>query len=77
MTSGRAPELTPRQRSGAAALLQNATVLQGTFWDAVTELEDALGVEIDENRDLSEWSIQDLYEGAKDASGQGASRLRT
>ncbi|MGC2619137.1 MAG: hypothetical protein WA414_08875 [Acidobacteriaceae bacterium] len=75
MAPGRVPKLTPRQRGEAEALLKTAAALQGRFWDAVSELEDALGVEIDENRDLSEWSVRDLYEGANDESGRGASRL--
>lgn len=74
MTLGRVPSLRRRQRLEATALLQTATEMQGKFWDALSELEDALRVEIDDNRDLSEWSVQDLYEGAKDESGHAASR---
>ena len=44
------------------------TQLQAAFWDALSELEDALGgIEIDGTRDLSETTIDELIDGEQDA----------
>ena len=61
--------LTKAQRIRAEALLRGATDLQGAFWDAVLELECALDVRIDTNRDLSDWDIDRLHSGAEDDCG--------
>jgi hypothetical protein len=51
---------TPIDRA-KADLLAAAAQLQAAFWDALLELEGALGgIEIDGNRDLSEASIDEL-----------------
>jgi hypothetical protein len=53
----------PIDRARAEELLATATQLQGMFWDALSDLEDALGaIEIDGTRDLSETTIDVLME---------------
>lgn len=44
----------------AEALLQALQVAQHAFWDALTALEDELGLEIDGNHDLSALTIDNL-----------------
>ena len=52
---------TPIDRAKAEELLATAAQLQAAFWDALLELEGALGgIEIDGNRDLSETTIDEL-----------------
>ncbi len=67
--SGPARRLTKVQRMRAEALLRIATDLQGEFWDAVLELECALDIRIDTNRDLSDWDVERLHSGAEDDCG--------
>lgn len=43
-------------------LLQIAASTQGTFWDAVRQLEEAIGFEIDDTRDLEETTVEQLIE---------------
>lgn len=43
-------------------LLQIAASTQGTFWDAVRELEEAIGFDVDCTRDLTEVTIEELVE---------------
>jgi hypothetical protein len=54
------PRFTRRQRSKAESLLRTTADLQGLFWDSVLELEQHLGVLIDETRDLSEWNVRQI-----------------
>ena len=57
---------TPIDRARAEELLAAATQLQAAFWDALSELEEALdGIEIDGTRDLSETTIDELIETAE------------
>lgn len=58
--------LTKAKGAEAEQLLRNATELQGAFWDALLELECALDVKIDANRDLSTWDVRGLYECQSD-----------
>ena len=59
---------TRTERAKAEELLATATQLQAAFWDALSELEDALGgIEIDGTRDLSETTIDELIDGEQDA----------
>ncbi len=52
---------TTIDRANAEEMLAAATRLQGLFWDALSELEEALGgTEIDGTRDLSETTIDEL-----------------
>jgi hypothetical protein len=52
---------TPIDRTTAEELLATAARLQAALWDALLELEDALGsIEIDGNRDLSEATVDEL-----------------
>jgi hypothetical protein len=52
---------TPTDRTTCEELLATAAQLQAAFWDALLELEGALGgIEIDGNRDLSETTIDEL-----------------
>jgi hypothetical protein len=61
MNSAEAATDTPIDRANAEDLLAAAAQLQAAFWDALLELEGALGgIEIDGNRDLSEASIDEL-----------------
>jgi hypothetical protein len=54
---------TPIDRAKAEDLLAAAAQLQAEFWDALLELEGALGsIEIDGNRDLSEATVDELLE---------------
>lgn len=52
--------------SDANALLTKAQELQTAFWDAVRALEDALDVEIDSSRDLSNETIESLAEDGEE-----------
>ena len=61
--------MTDQQRKEAQRLLTAATELQGAFWDRLLELEQTLSVRIDASRDLSDWSIDDIYECAEDDAG--------
>lgn len=70
-----AGKLRPRslregQRSEAERLFRTAVALQGAFWDSLFDLERALGVGIDESRDLSDWNVDLLREGAEDDCGR-------
>jgi hypothetical protein len=61
MNSAEAATDTLIDRAKAEDLLAAATQLQAAFWDALLELEGALGgIEIDGNRDLSETTIDEL-----------------
>ena len=61
MNSAEAATDTPIDRAKAEDLLAAAAQLQAAFWDALLELEGALGgIEIDGNRDLSETTIDEL-----------------
>lgn len=42
------------------ALLKATTCLQAAFWDALLDLEQHLGLLIDETRDLSDWSLRQI-----------------
>lgn len=74
MPQRRRTKLTDQQRLAAEALLRTVVGLQGSFWDAVLELEQLLDVRIDSNRDLSEWDVERLHMGLEDDSGP-ASRV--
>lgn len=50
------PAQTPEQ------LLDHTAQLQHDFWDALSALESVLGVEIDENTDLNDETIETLTE---------------
>lgn len=60
---------TKRESPEARSLLQTAAHLQGMFWDAVLELEDHLGVLIDETRDLSDWTVRQIRSCSSDDVG--------
>ena len=61
MNSAEAATDTLIDRAKAEDLLAAATQLQAAFWDALLELEGALGgIGIDGNRDLSETTIDEL-----------------
>ena len=61
MNSAESAADTPLDRAKAEDLLATAAQLQAAFWDALLELEGALGgIEIDGNRDLSETTIDEL-----------------
>lgn len=51
---------TAIDRDDCAALLKAAAVAQHVFWDALRELEQAIGFEIDNPGDLAETTIDDL-----------------
>ena len=61
--------LTTGQRSQAEELFQMTVALQGAYWDALFELEQALSIKINEARDLSDWNIDLLRRGAEDDVG--------
>jgi hypothetical protein len=70
MNSAEAATDTLIDRAKAEDLLAAATQLQAAFWDALLELEGALGgIEIDGNRDLSETSIDELLAEEDSDSG--------
>jgi hypothetical protein len=65
MTLGETEGYKTIDKANAEELLAAAAQLQGMFWDALSDLEDALdGIEIDGNRDLSETTIDELMEEA-------------
>jgi formate dehydrogenase maturation protein FdhE len=47
-----------------AEKLEEAKLLQHEFWDALSALESALGIEIDGNKDLDEAGVAELIEKA-------------
>lgn len=55
----------PSKAQQRLALLEAARELQGQFWDALNELEDALGIEIDQTLDLNDYDLDDLKQAAK------------
>ena len=70
MNSAESAADTPLDRAKAEDLLATAAQLQAAFWDALLELEGALGgIEIDGNRDLSETSIDELLAEEDSDSG--------
>lgn len=62
------PKTTHRiDRARAEELLATAAQLQAAFWDALSDLEDALdGIEVSGTRDLSETTIDELIEDEAD-----------
>ena len=65
-------ETPPIDKARAEELLATAVQLQGMFWDALSELEEALdGIEIDANRDLSETTIDQLVDEEEDGGEAG------
>jgi hypothetical protein len=65
METANDPQVADRAR--AEALLTIAAELQGAFWDALSELEAALGsIEIDAGRDLTEATIDDLLDDGEE-----------
>jgi hypothetical protein len=64
------------QLPSAEELLAAAAQLQAAFWDALLELEGALGsIEIDGNRDLSETTIDELLAERNTDSGKIKEKL--
>jgi hypothetical protein len=61
--------MTVRQRAEAEQLVQAAAQLQRAFWEVLLELEQVLGVRIDETRDLSDWNVDEVFECAEDDVG--------
>lgn len=61
--------LTKAQRLEAEELLRVAVALQGAFWDALFELEQALRININITRDLSDWNLDALRRGCEDDVG--------
>ena len=51
-------------RRDVAEKLEEAKLLQHEFWDALSALESALGIEIDGNDDLEEAGVAELIEKA-------------
>ena len=54
----RAKKATKREMR--EAMLENVMQLQHAFWDALGELEDELGVEIESTDDLAGMTVADL-----------------
>jgi len=49
-------------RKRAEQLLDEARFTQTAFWDALLALEEELGVEVDDSKDLEEQTIDSLLE---------------
>jgi hypothetical protein len=62
--------LTREQRVHAEQLFRNAVSLQGAFWDALYDLEQALRINISDARDLSDWNLNALRRGCEDDVGR-------
>jgi hypothetical protein len=67
----RARRLTKGQTLEAERLLRTAVALQGAFWDALFDLEQALHININDTRDLSDWNLDVLRRGCEDDLGRG------
>jgi hypothetical protein len=65
----RVRRLTRGQRVQAEQLFRDAVYLQEAFWDALFELEQALRINIDFTRDLSDWSLDAIRRGCEDDVG--------
>jgi hypothetical protein len=61
--------LTRGQRVEAEQLFRDAVSLQGAFWDALFDLEQALRINIDDTRDLSDWNFDAIRRGCEDDVG--------
>ena len=57
--------LTKKRRAIAEDTLAEARIAQTAFWSALTDLEEALGIEIDGTRDLEEVDMDDLIESGR------------
>jgi hypothetical protein len=66
----RVRRLTRGQRVQSEQLFRDAVSLQEAFWDALFDLEQALHINIDETRDLSDWSLDALRKGCEDDVGR-------
>jgi hypothetical protein len=62
-------KLTAVQMRDVETLRQSVVSLQHAFWDALFDLEQSLGVLIDETRDISDWSIEQIRSCAEDDVG--------
>lgn len=58
-------KLTKKRRAIAEAALAEARVIQALFWSAMSDLEEALGIEVDGTRDLENTNVDDLVEFAR------------
>ncbi len=56
----------PKKQQKSEILLEAARVAQSTFWDALSELESELDIEIDGTTDLSDSTIKSLIEADSD-----------
>lgn len=52
--------MTPTKRQTVERLFNTAQELQVSFWEAIAELEQALGIEADSPRDLSDTTVDEL-----------------
>jgi hypothetical protein len=55
-------ETAPVDIAKCAVLLQIAASAQGSYWDALRDLEEAIGFEIDDPGDLTETTVEQLIE---------------
>jgi hypothetical protein len=62
--------LTGGKRVQAEWMFQNVVALQGAFWDALFDLEQALHININDTRDLSDWNLDALRRGCEDDVGR-------
>jgi hypothetical protein len=53
-------EIAPVDQEKCSELLKVAALAQGEYWDALSQLEQAIGFEIDDPGDLEETSVDDL-----------------
>ena len=49
----------------AQAALDAAAAAQTVYWEALSELEDLIGCEVDQNQDLAGMTVEDLKELAE------------
>jgi len=56
--------LSKKRRAIAEEALAEARVAQTLFWSALTDLEEALGIDVDGTRDLENTNVEDLIESA-------------
>ena len=57
---GRLARLTKEERGRAESLREEAADLQHKFWDTLLKLEQLIGVEVDSNCDLGDYSVTNL-----------------
>lgn len=59
--------MTKEELKIAEDALDNAASLQSLFWEALSELEDALGgIEVDDSQDLNDATVETLLEAGEE-----------